>query len=330
MAAGIDFSGMQDLLVAQYREHESEFLQNLLIENMPFKKYMLTESGVADELTFSKMTMGNVLQPGGKDTFNPIKVADLTARFGKVRDVKIDLKWTPTEQQALARTYINHIKGNPDLSYESLPFAEFLLSRIGAAAKNDLARTLVWQGIYNNSNSGTVDSFDGLKTIAGRSSTYNKSSNPNPGLPSTRKVASASGGMVQSTAIADFEKLLDKVPAADLLAYEWALVCDPTLEKLYARDYRATYGSVIYNDSYEKKSPDGASTVEIIPEVGMAGTGEMFLFPKGIPRFLADDESKIDALRVETAERNLKVMVDFKAAVEWASIDDVYQYTKTA
>jgi hypothetical protein len=135
--------------------------------------------------------------------------------------------------------------------------------------------------------------------------------------------------MVISGAVDEVEKLIDLVPSEDLAAYEWALVCDPDIEKFYARDYRTTYGQVIYNDSFEKKSPDGAPTVEFLGDVGLSGTGHAFLMPKGHARFLADDESQIDALTVEVADRNLKVFVDFQAAVEFAAIEDVYWYQFT-
>jgi hypothetical protein len=321
----IDISGLPSLLKDQYRQIKPEFLSNLLIEDMPFKKYMQVEPGVSDELTFPKMVVNNVLQPGAKDTTNFTTLAAAKARTGKVRPVKVDLRWTPTQMQALVKSFMSHLK-REKLTYDDLPFAEWFLPMVSAAAKNDLARTLVWKGVYNNSNSGTVDCFDGLITIASRSATYNASTNPNPGLPTGQIVDSIVGGITLAAAVAEVEKLIDKVPMADLAAYEWALVCDPQIEKLYARGYRADFGTVIYNDSFEKKSPDGAPTVEFVGEVGLAGTGHAFLLPKNTARFIADDESQVDALTVEVADRNVKVFLDFQAGVEFAEIDNVYWY----
>lgn len=333
----VNLSGLPDRLKDYFNEVKPELIPNLLVNNMPFEKYVHTETGVVDELELTNVQVGGVLQPGAKDTFNPTAgPVALTARTGKVRNVKVDLQFSPTKQQELVRSYLSHMK-KQNLNYEDVPFEEYFMPLILASAKNDLARTLIWNGVFNNSNTGVVDCFNGLATAAKLAD----NATPNPGLASARILESPAGGMTISNAVAEFEKFIDLIPYAERMTHDWAIVCDPKLEGFYRKDYRIKFSGLVYNTDFDKKSPDGYTNIEIIPDVGMINTNEMYMFPTNmqlsdgltipsVARWLVDDEGKFADLKVETDKRNLNVMLDFKAGVEWADIRQVYRYEHVA
>jgi hypothetical protein len=331
----INTSALPGYLKDYFADVAVGFITNHLITDMPFKQWCTTQSDVVDRLVLSEANVANVLQPGGKDAFNPLdNVITLGQRTLYVRDVKVDLRWTPTEQKALVNSYLQYMK-RENLTYDKLPFEEWFVPMILNSVKNGIERSLVLNGVYNASGTATADCFDGLHTIAKKNAT---TGSPNVGIPTANVVASPAGGMTQAVAVAEIEKLLDKVPASDLIARDWALLVDPQVMKLYERDYREEFGTNAWNPGYEKRSPDGAPTVEFISAVGLQGTGEALLFAKpagevgGMPgpaRFGVDSETRMEEVRIESSERNLKLMIDFKAGIEFASVAQVYQYRKT-
>jgi hypothetical protein len=331
----INTAGLPANLKDYFQDVKPGFITNHLVTEMP--TWLSVEEGVVDRLVLSNANVStDMLQPGGKDAFNPKNdMITLSQRTLYTRAIKVDLRWTPSEQEALLKSYIQAMRKRIAFGENEVPFGEWFEPMILAGIKNAFLRGALMQGVYNASNTGTVDTIDGFSTIAKKNAS---TGTPNPGLPNGNKLDSPAGGMTQATGVVEFEKFIDLVPASDLIARDWALLADPQLVKFYNRDYRETFGANTTNTEFNKITMDGAQTVEIIPTIGLQGSGEMLLFPKpdgevqglmGPARLGVDNESFMETIKIETAERNIKLMCDFKAGVEFADIRQVYQYRKT-
>src|SRR5215217_1569738 len=97
MAAAIDFTGFAAKLKDYALGNGSPILTKLLISGLSFMAYMQLMIG-NDEVPLSSLTMADILQPGGKDTFSPTASAfGFKSRIGKVRPCKVDLTFLPTD-----------------------------------------------------------------------------------------------------------------------------------------------------------------------------------------------------------------------------------------
>lgn len=271
-------------------------------------EYMQLYDEVTDELLLTEMFIDSVVQPGNKDTFNPKGTVKFRNRKGKVKPCKVDINITPTQITALYKSYLGKIKKSKRDNVYSLLFEEEIVNLIVKRAKQDIRLKALFKGKENGEGTTPEDTMEGILRILARDFI---NANVYAGAPIT-----AVNAVEQVVAVQDL------VPAA-LSQHDLVAVMDPDVKKFYERDYQVTFGSLPYNLKYEKETINGTQT-ELVPEIGLAGTGAVIITPRENMCWLTDSTGKQDSIIVEKSKRNIDIMMDFDAAPEIAVMELVY------
>jgi len=311
----VDFSQLPAKLRDYSLSDESQILTRLLVDGMGFTDRMQLLLG-NDEILLAELVLGNILQPGGKDGFNPTANAlRWKARIGKVRDCKVDLQLTPTKIAQFYRTWLGNVaKSKPESPYD-IPFQEFLMTKIVEKLKENLRLLAAFKGVYKADGTDPQDTMDGLLTLRAAALTSGE-------IAAANVVAGAP--IVKANAVDQFEKVAEKVithPAYS--ATKMIALCSPAARYNYFRGYRTENQALPYNDGFNKLYIDG-SNIEIVAEPGMQGSNAIFITPETNLFFLADDTQRMDSIIIEYALRNINIMIDFKCAVDFGIGDLIW------
>jgi hypothetical protein len=271
--------------------------------------------GVNDEYPLTELQLNDVIQPGNVDTFSPTtNASQFKARIGKVRPVKVDLQFKPTQVQGLWKTYLGEIQQRASKDAYDLPFEGFLMDRIIAKAKENIRLKAMFKGIYNAAGTTPASTMDGIIKLI--SAAKADGSIPNS------QIATLGSAISASNAVDMFEKIVDIVPSqykqADLVC-----VADPLMIQYYFRDYRSSFGALPYNTVFKKNMIDG-TTIELVPEPGLAGTDLVIITPRYNMTWLVDEEAKMDNIIVEKALRNINVILDFNCAPDFGIAGEMW------
>jgi len=306
----VDLSQLPDELKNYVQQYRSELLQQILISDQSFLKYMGLIDEVTDEIVLTEMFVNSVLQPGNKDGFTPKGGVGFKKRTGKVRPCKVDLTMKPTELTAMYKSYLGKIKSAAARnSVYDLLFEQEIFAAIQERVKQDLHLNAVYKGQLKSDGVNPGDTMDGLLFIIDRD--INKDKNVFAGQVTT-----------VANAIEQVEGVADLVPS-HLAQQNLVAIVDPNVAKFYNRDYRTTFGGLNYNNGYEKVMIDGTNT-ELISEPGLAGTNGIIITPRNNMVWLTNSLGKADGMTVEKSKRNIDIMMDFDAAPEVSLMEYVW------
>lgn len=317
----LDFSALPGKLADYALQENAQILTRLLVDDLSFTEFMTLMLG-NDEIPLTELVVGDILQPGGKDDFNPTNNAlKFKARVGKVRPCKVDLTFKPTEILKFWKTYLGLIaKAKPESPYD-LPFEAFIMQEVIKKLKNNLRLKAVFKGTYNAAGTAPQDTMDGLETLVKKDITANA-------IPDANMIVNAP--VTMTNALDTFESLAQRVIAnPDVAGYNMIALCSPTLEYYYNQDYKNTHGALPYNTQFQKRVIDGTN-IEILPEPGMSGSNGIIITPAENLFWLVDNEERIDSIIVEKALRNINLMMDFQAAVEYGISELIFTNLKPA
>lgn len=307
MAASIDFSGLPSKMADYALADNSAILTKTLVDDMAFTKYMQMLVG-NDEIPLTELVVDDVLQPGGKDAFNPKAAVNFKARIGKVRPCKVDLLFTPSKILQFWKTYLGKVKqGTPSSPYD-MPFQEFIFAQVIKKLKENLRLKAIFQGVYNPTGTGAADTMDGLVTLIRAAITAGS-------IPAGNITAYTA--ITAINAVDEFNKLAEKVIANP--AYGSAkMIClvSPIIHHYYNQAYKAENGSLPYNNQFNQTKLEG-SNIWIQEEPGLSGITTPFITPEENLFYLVDDEARQDSIIVEKEKRNINVMMDFQASVDF-------------
>jgi len=284
-----------------------QLLSKILLSNLSFLNYMTPLADVKDEIPLTELFITEVLQPGNKDTFTPKGGANFKARIGKVRPGKVDLRFTPTQITTLYKSYLGQVSGGKIDIYQ-FPFEAFIMTKIIERLRRDIHLRAVFTGVYNAAGTAAADIMDGLLTKVAADITAGNipASNVLAGAPITAVNAYDQVSALVDRVVADPE--YNSVPMVMLLS--------PLNMRRYNQDYQTTFGALPYNNGFEQQIIDGTS-IRFVVEPGLTGSNRLIVTPQENFYWLVDDQSRIDTLTVEYALRNISVMVDFNAGVEY-------------
>lgn len=305
MASSIKVSDLTDYLEKHIAENP-QLLTKALISTAPDYFTVLTD--VVDEIPLVELAVGSILQPGNKDTFDPIDDAvAFKNRIGKVRDCKVDLQIKPTQVTAMQKSWLAKMArmSTPTSPYQ-IPFEAEITSQVMAKLQEDIRLLALYKGAYNAAGTTPATVFDGLLTKIAAEIV-------STAIPAANVFTGAA--ITAANAIAQFEGVADKVSNQYSMS---PLVCiaAPENVKFYNRNYRTTYGTLNYNNEFDKQVIDGTN-IEIVAEPGMAGSDRVIITPKSNLFWLIDSESRQSGMTVEYALRNINWMVDFRSAPEY-------------
>lgn len=302
MPTAVDLSLLPAKLGTYAQTNYKKILTAILQDDLSFTKYFGNTIPTNDELPLLELVMGSLLQPGGKDSFNPKKAGDFKARIGKVRPCKADVSWSPTVIKAMWQSYIGMIDGGK-INPETIPFEAYLIAKVISKVKQELHYQAVFKGVLNSAGTNPGDTMTGLvKLIADGS------------LPAGN-IAAAPGTITAANAGDKLKAVLDLV---DDTYYDMPMVClvAPKVARMYNEWYKTTTGSVPYNMEYKKTFLEG-TMIEIVSEPGLSGTNHVIITPSENLFWLVDDEANMEKVQVEKEKRNIHVMMDFNASPEF-------------
>lgn len=258
---------------------------------VPISEYM-TMMQASDEVVMTNLEVGDVAQPGGKDTFNPtVGAVKFKPRKGKVRQAKVDLQFTHSQIIALYKSYMGQVRAK-QIDPQTIPFEEYITARvIGKFQENIRVKTL-FNGVYNAAGTGPLDIADGLKTqllaaIADGS------------IPAANIIDTAI--ITASNCVAETEKILAGIPDAEFYG-DLVCVCSRTYKTNYEMDYRAKFGNLPYNGGQLKPNIVGTD-VPFIVEPGLTNFNRPIFTKRGNLVYLYDDLNGADTLAVDYQKR---------------------------
>jgi hypothetical protein len=309
--AGMDFSALPSRL-KDYTVKESEnILTEILIDDHSFLQYTNLLPDVTDEIDLMQVFIDSVLQPGGKDTFDPKGTFKFKKRTGKVRDCKIDFTLTPKQINAMWKSFMGRIKkaGTRGDVYD-VPFQGFITEMLGKKGKQEIHLDAFFKGVYNGDKTAANRVFDGILPLMSDAGII-PAGNIYSGAPIT-----------QNNAIDQLEGLVDKVPS-HLVNTDIVCLVEPEVMKFYNRDYRASWGHLNYNNEFKHTTLDGTN-VTLIAEPGLAQTGGVLMTPRENISWLTGELNNPEAFIVEKSKRNIFIMADFQAAPDFALAEMIW------
>lgn len=185
----------------------------------------------------------------------------------------------------------------------TLQVLTYLMGKMGENLYNES-----FTAVRNATGDTTHDLFNGLKTIASAEITAGNLAANKGNLVADMNIPT------QATIIKFFEDFVD---AADekLKRQKAYLLCHPKWKRMYERAYREEFGSLNYNNQFNKLTLDGEPNVEI---VGLSCVPEKFMqiSTKENVLFGTNIESDQSSVLIEKA-LDSHFLLDFVAAMFW-------------
>jgi hypothetical protein len=253
------------------------------------------------EVVLTDLIMGDPLQPGGTDVFNPKNdVTGFKTRKAGVKPTKVDLKFLHSKIMQMYNTYIARMKAGK-IDATKLPYEEDIVNKLIISVKKYL-RLAMWKAVYNVSDKSFLGLFDGwrkqiLDAIALADGSIN-----------IIDIAVITG----SNAVAQFEIMKKALPEEVRYSGEAVLLVSGQMLDFYEDNYRELYGNLPYNTGFNKKYLDG-TTIEIIVEQGLAGFNRPIITMRNNLVWLYDDENKQNTVDFDyqKRDRSLAFLMDF-------------------
>jgi hypothetical protein len=299
----LDITALAASLGAYHREHRDELSAEVLLDD-DFTEDMEVMDDVTDEVPLPDLSLTDIVQPGIDKTFNPTSDAiKFNARKLKVRDCKVDLLLEPWK---LEKTWLGKMKKASDPM--ELPFEKFIFDYINSKIKENVRLKALWKGIYNAGGATPADIFNGfLKIIADEITATN--------------IAPVVTGAITAVNVIDKVELTYDALGEAYKGVPTVMKCSPTIFTWYARRYRLDFGSnQDYNGQPKKKRIliDGTQC-ELVAEPGF-GTSQRLVTTRAENMVYGVDSAKGYNVDVQKSDRQLKVLIDFKAGVEFKQI----------
>lgn len=305
MADSVSLAGLSAKLKDYALEHSDTILTRIVNTNTP--DIFTPMANIKDEVPLVSLMVGDILQPGGKDTFTPTADAiTFKDRTLKVRAAKVDLQFGNAKIQAWYKSYLGQVDGG-HIDPNKIPLEAYVFGEIIKRAQKNRIQAM-FKGVYNASGTTPLSVCDGVLPII----TTDVASGAIPAGNVTTGAA-----VTNSNAVDEVDKLMDLIVANDDLSSEDMVLCmsSQNLRK-YNKDYQATFGALPYNTSFEKQTVDGTNvTLMGIPH--MNGSDRMFATPKGFLFWGYDLPGGDETIRVENALRNISLMMDLQVGVNY-------------
>jgi len=311
MDKAIDFSGLGTKIASYTLREAGALLTTILITDQSFLAYMELYPDVTDQLALTQMFVSSVLQPGGKDTFDPKDTVGFKNRIGQVRDCKIDYTLTPTMINAMWKGYLGRIAKSTRENVYDVPFQQYIIDKLAEKAKEEMHLEAVFKGVYNADKKTANRVFNGLLPLISQD-----------GIISAKNIYEGAA-ITQTNAIDQLEGIADLVPS-HLINKDLVMLVEPTTAKYYNRDYRATYGTKQDYAGFTHTTLDGTN-ITIVPEPGLADTGAIITtLRNNIVWMTGPLGGGPNSFVVEKHRRNVDIMADFQAAPDFAIAEYVW------
>lgn len=313
MASSVKISDLTAKLQENIAEYSQIFAQKLVGMESAFG-YMTVIPGVEDQVPLIQLVPGDPLQPGNRGAFEPKdNVNVFKDRFLTVKNIEMPAVYKEDQIEALWRSHLAKISNATKSSPYDMPFEELLIMKLAEAAMSNLRKKAIFKGVLNASGTTSTDLFNGLLTILAADITATN-------VPAANVATGAA--ITASNALDQFELVLDKVPS-EYWMEDMVCLAAPENVRFYNKDYQATHGALPYNQEFEKVTLDGTS-IEIIPEIGMAGSDRVIITPRGNAVFATDALEGLTNFDVWPDHWDLEIGAKAKGGVNWAVAEEIW------
>lgn len=312
--ATIKTSDLASKLKDQYLQQQDTFRTDLLVDGMGFLDYIPNVFLTKDEVPLTRVIAGDIVQPGAVASFSPSSDAiTLKARVSKVRAAKVDLQFTPADIIKLTNSYYGYL-AQMKKTYHDTSIAEFFMETIMKKVKENVRMGALYSGVYDAAGDAPADIFDGILTQMAVSGV----------VPSGNIYAGAA--VTSSNALDIVEAIVANVNSK-FYAKKLLIIAAPSTLRKYYIDYRATYGSLPYNMEFLKAGVDGLNS-EFISEPALEATpNKIVVTTEDNLTWHVNPENDMDSVQIETALRNINVMIDFDVTPNFYNGDEIWTNT---
>lgn len=312
----IDITELVAALGDYYRENRDLLFSEMLLDPDVTSMFNVYDN-VIDELPMPNLEIGNIIKPGIDPTFSPTSNAiSIGARILKVRDVKFDLLIVPKLLHKNWLAYsLRSRRGDGSRDIYEIPFEQFIMDYISKSARNQLYMQAMFKGSYNAAGTAPVATMTGFATLVTQLI--------------AAEVAVAGSGIVPVTmadvtaanVITSVETLHDALGDA-YKGMPTEMKVEPQIFDWYNRRYRLDFGA---NNDYggmtrARRTIDG-TMCDLVREPGLTGTGRMICSPKENFAYGCDTTGTA-TLEIQKFDRQIKILGDFKAGVQFQQIHD--------
>jgi hypothetical protein len=286
--------------------------------SIPAMSEYCDEIDTPDEVILTKITPGNVLQPGGVKTasgkvFNVTNDAvKIDARVAKVRHTAMNFLFTQEKLIRLKKSYFSAVRSKK-MKADEIPFSEYVMRAIENEAKEEL-RLAYFQASYNAQGTTFLQLFDGwiaqiLAAIV--------SGEILAGNITDTAVLSA------TNSVAENEKIIANIPTK----YLSKVVCLTSRlgKKNFEDDYKARWGVLPWNTGVKHATIPGTS-IPFFVEPGLDGFARPLYTTRNNLARMYDSGSDMTDLTVDydPRERNIAVMMDAQAGAGFVDGSEIW------
>jgi hypothetical protein len=300
--SSIDISALATALGAYHREHRDELVTEMLLDEA-FTDDLEVLDDVTDELPLPNLSLTDLTKPANPTTFSPTANAlKFGARVLKVRGIKVDLQLIP---QVLEKTWLGKMKKANDPW--DMPFEAFIMKYINSKITEELRLKSIYAGVYNAAGTTPAANMDGyLKLIS-------------DAITATTIAPIVTGAITATNVVDKLELVYDGLGEA-YKGKPTIMKITPQIFDWYNRKYRVDFGgNTDYKGMQSLKRPLDGTMCTLVREPGLGASQRVICSPK--ENFIYGvDSANGYSLDAQKFDRTLKILIDFKAGVEFAQI----------
>jgi hypothetical protein len=302
LASSIDISALATALGAYHREHRDELVAEILLDE-DFTSDMEVMDDITDELPLPSLALTDLIKPANATTFSPTANAlAFNARTLKVRGIKVDLQLIP---QVLEKTWLGKMKKANDPW--DLPFEAFIMDYINSKIKENLRLKAIWKGDYNAAGTTPETTMDGFLTLIADEIT------------ATNITPIVTGAITSTNVVDKLELTYDGLGEA-YKGVPTIMKVNPQIYDWYNRKYRVDFGSnQDYKGMKSMRRPLDGTLCELVREPGL-GTSQRVITSVKENFVYGVDSANGYSMDVQKFDRTLKILIDFKAGVNFKEI----------
>jgi hypothetical protein len=290
-------------------ENREDILSTLMLDFVPEQSFTIMD-GMLDEEPLPNMELAGIVKPGTNPDFQPTADAlKFGARIIKVRDCKIDLLLVPKE---LEKTYLGKYKRRRDDVME-IPFEQYIFDHIAKKANEELRLLALHKGVYNASGTTAADTFSGIDTLL----KAERAAVGSPIVPIATGAITEANVITKLLAVYDGlnEALKDRptIMPVNATIFDWAIrKYEPILNASLIAADRASLDSKGPRQSFLLP---GTSCL-VMREPGKGTSQFVYATSKSNLFYGTNTSSPTNNIRVQEFDRQIKIMIDFKAGVQ--------------
>jgi hypothetical protein len=300
--ASVNISALNTALGSYARQNKVDIFSKILTEST--SQYFTPITGAIDQLPLAKLTTGSILKPyatGGGFTATTDALV-FGARILNARRISADVEIVPLD---LYNSWLGQLAGAPPSSPFDIPFEQFIMDAISRQATADL-EAAAWNGLYDNAGDTAEDCMDGIEQLVKAAVTSGE-------IPSGNVTSYTA--ITSSNALDEVKKIKAKIAPQYRNKPMYAFVSMAIYDN-YMDDYQTSVGPLVYNKEYNQVFIEGTQT-QIVPVAGLVGVNRVIVTPKENMVFGYDIEGGASNILTQEFNRTIKVMMDFRAGVNF-------------